>query len=63
MALIVITVIDGPAGADVSVVSEPALDGAKPQTLLTAAQAAALTMLQALQGEIKQDRGLIQLLS
>lgn len=63
MALIVITVADSPEGAQVSVQAEPALASGMPSVLLSPAQAAALTMLAALQGEIKQDRGLIQLLS
>lgn len=63
MALIVITVADSPEGAQVAVQAEPALPSGMPNVMLSPAQAAALTMLAALQGEIKQDRGLIQLLS
>ena len=61
MALICIMVVDGPDGADVSVVMEPAL----PQVagaLMTPAQVSAMTMLNALSESIKSDRGLVQLL-
>jgi hypothetical protein len=63
MALVVITISDSPDGAQVVVQAEPAIPAGQPNVMLTSAQAAALTMLNALQGEIKQDRGLIQLLS
>lgn len=64
MALIVITVHDGPQGAEVGVLGEPALDPNQPQAMLSPAQGVALLMLSALNSEpVKQDRGLIQLLS
>jgi hypothetical protein len=64
MALIVITVQDVDGEAQVSVATEPGLPAQPtPDFLLPPAQAAALTMLRALSGEIKEDRGLIQLLS
>lgn len=66
MALIVITVADDHEGnAQVAVQSEPGLDVARPETLLTQAQVLALNMLQAAMNDaqVKQDRGLIQLLS
>lgn len=63
MALIVITVADSPEGAQVSVVSEPAFDASQSAREVTPAQLTALAMLKALEGEIKRDRGLIQLLS
>lgn len=61
MALVIITVRDNGDEAEVGVLSEPMIpeDGS---TLLTPAQGAALTMLNALREEIKEDRGLIQLL-
>jgi hypothetical protein len=63
MALVVITIADSPEGAQVAVQAEPALPAGRPNVMLTPAQAAALTMLAALQDEIKQDRGLIQLIN
>lgn len=63
MALVVITVMDDENGeVQCSVVSNPGFDP-KPDTELSGAQVAALNMLNALKTEIKQDRGLIQLLS
>lgn len=63
MPLILITVQDSPDGAQVAVVAEPALPADAPNFLMSPAQVAALTMLNALKGEISKDRGLIQLLS
>jgi len=66
MALIVITVADDHEGnANVAVQCEPGLDVQRPDTLLTSAQVLALNMLQAATNDatVKQDRGLIQLLS
>lgn len=62
MALIVITVSDSDEGAQVSVLSEPGIP-TDPLATLTPAQGAALSMLSALQNEITQDRGLIQLIN
>ncbi len=63
MALIVITVVDTEQGPAVSVVSEPGLERGEGVTL-TPAQGCALLMLDALSSEpVKQDNGLIQLLS
>ena len=63
MALIVITVVDSPEGAQVGVVSEPAFDTGQSAREVTPAQLAALSMLKALESEIRQDRGLIQLIN
>lgn len=64
MALIVITVADGPDGVNVSLQSEPGFNPADGETELSGAQVAALNMLNALKSEpLKEDRGLIQLLS
>lgn len=63
MALILITVSDSDEGPIVSVISEPRLDRG-PDVVLSPAQAVSLTMLDALKSEpVKEDRGLIQLLT
>jgi|GEM_PF-2938880 len=64
MALVVITVVDDEDGeVQVSVVANPGFNPGQPETELSGAQVAALNMLNALNGQVKQDRGLIQLLS
>ncbi|AQW29101.1 hypothetical protein JK151_09005 [Ralstonia syzygii subsp. celebesensis] len=66
MALIVITVTDDTNGdAAVAVQCEPALDLSRPDTVLSQAQVVALNMLRAAtaDAEVKQDRGLIQLIN
>lgn len=63
MALILITVNDTPEGPQVGVVSEPPIRPGG-DTVLTPAQVVALNMLDALKAEpVKEDRGLIQLLT
>lgn len=61
MALIVITVNDTPEGAVVCVLAEPALPAAGEP--MSAAQVASLNMLAALRNEVREDRGLIQLIN
>lgn len=61
MALIVITINDSDEGAQVGVLAEPGVP--KDGSPLTPAQGAALQMLAVLQSEIKQDRGLIELIN
>jgi hypothetical protein len=64
MALVVITVIDGPEGADVGILSEPAIP-TEPSGVLSPAQVVALDMLRAAVGDhpIKKDKGLIKLIN
>lgn len=63
MALIVITVHDSPEGAQVGVLMNPELPRVISREPMTAAQTAAMTMLRALEKEISQDRGLVQLIN
>ena len=63
MALILITVNDTEEGPQVGVVSEPPIHQG-PDAVLTPAQVVSLNMLNALKAEpVKEDRGLIQLLT